>query len=50
MLCKYMLCKYMLCKYMECKKGATTVNTAYGVFFGATDRSNTKKVEPKFII
>ena len=25
-------------------------NSAYGVFFGATDRSNTRKVEPKFII
>ena len=53
MLCKYMLCKYMLCKNMECKYvlcKKMCKNSACGVYFGATDRSNTRKVEPKFII
>ena len=42
---QYMLCKYMECKYMLYKERCKT--SAYGVFFGATDRSNTKKVVPK---
>ena len=42
---QYMLSKYMECKYMLYKERCKT--SAYGVFFGATDRSNTKKVVPK---